>query len=287
MRRSLSIIVMFVMSVALFAQSSARDCLRMGNKHFRAKEYDKAETNYRKSIALSPSFEAYYNLANTCLLTKKDSLAEKYYQIAIDSVTTNDPSRKAFAYHNVGNLWYTQALGGIRRSGGIENLQGDDYKHVSTAVGNAIHYYKSSLRCNPSDNDSRYNLAIAQFVWKKLQKNDNNGGGGGDGNDQDQNKDEQNKDQQQQGKDQQNKDKQDKDKKDQNQNDQSQDDKQDKDKDKGKQNQQNPNQNQQKNDISDQAAAQLLQSAHQDEKNVQQKINKNKAATRRSLQKDW
>ena len=49
------------------------------------------------------------------------------------------------------------------------------------------------------------------------------------------------------------------------------------------QQQSNPN----KDEMSDQAAEQLLNSAQQDEKSVQQKLNKNKNGKRRNLEKDW
>ena len=39
--------------------------------------------------------------------------------------------------------------------------------------------------------------------------------------------------------------------------------------------------------MSDQAAEQLLNSAQQDEKGVQHKVNKNQNNKRRSLEKDW
>ena len=40
-------------------------------------------------------------------------------------------------------------------------------------------------------------------------------------------------------------------------------------------------------DLEDQAAEQLLNSAQQDEKGVQHKVNKNQNNRRRSLEKDW
>ena len=39
--------------------------------------------------------------------------------------------------------------------------------------------------------------------------------------------------------------------------------------------------------MSDQAAEQLLNSAQQDEKGVQRKVNQNQNSKRRSLEKDW
>ena len=59
-------------------------------------------------------------------------------------------------------------------------------------------------------------------------------------------------------------------------------------KDEDKQQQQQPqSQEQKKDDMSDQAAEQLLNSAQQDEKSVQRKVNQNPNNKRRSLEKDW
>ena len=62
------------MVLPMMAQS-ARDFIRMGNKAYREKQYDKAETMYLKSIAKNPSFEAYYNLGNAYVMQMKDSTA--------------------------------------------------------------------------------------------------------------------------------------------------------------------------------------------------------------------
>ena len=161
---------------------TARDFIRMGNKAYRAQQYEQAETYYLKSIAKSPSFEAYYNLGNAYVMQEKDSTAFENYKKA-DSLGTTDPMRKARNFHNMGNIWYAQGVGSMRQQTG----------NAATAFQRAVDFYKSSLRCNPDDNETRYNLAMAQFMLKKNQ--DQNGGGN---NDQNQDQDKQNQDKQQQ-----------------------------------------------------------------------------------------
>ena len=236
MRRYIFSILLMMVVLPMMAQS-ARDFIRMGNKAYREKQYDKAETMYLKSIAKGPSFEAYYNLGNAYVMQMKDSTAFENYKKA-DSIGTNDPMRKARNFHNMGNIWYAQGMAASRQQGG----------NAVAAFQNAINYYKSSLRCNPEDDETRYNLAMAQHQLKKNQDQQQNGGGGND----DKNKDKQDQDKQQQ----------------------------------QKQDQQKQDQ-QKKDDMSDQAAEQLLNSAQQDEKGVQQKVNKNQNNKRRSLEKDW
>ena len=84
------------------------------------------------------------------------------YLQAAEVATTKAEKHKA--YHNLGNAFYQQK----------------DYKK-------AVEAYKNALRNDPTDEETRYNLALAK---KEEEKN----GGGGDDNKDDQNKD-QNEDQ--------------------------------------------------------------------------------------------
>ncbi|MBO7569454.1 MAG: aerotolerance regulator BatC [Bacteroidaceae bacterium] len=250
MKRLIFSILLMMFMLPVMAQS-ARDFIRMGNKAYREKQYDKAETMYLKSIAKDPTFEGYYNLGNAYVMQMKDSTAFENYRKA-DSIGTSDPMRKARNFHNMGNIWYAQGMAASRQQGG----------NAVAAFQRAVDFYKSSLRCNPDDNETRYNLAMAQHQLKKNQDQQNQNGGGGDD---DKNKDKQ--DQQQQKQDQQKQDEQNKDKQDQQQ--------------------QQAQPEQKKDDMSDQVAEQLLNSAQQDEKGVQRKVNKNQNNKRRSLEKDW
>ena len=113
----------------------------------------------------------------------------------------------------------------------------------------AVEAYKMSLRNNPADDETRYNLALAQKMLKDQQQNQDQN--------QDQNKDQQQKQDQQQDK---NKDKQ---------NDQKQDEKKD-------------------NQMSKENAEQLLNSVMQDEKDVQDKVKKQQKVLQGGrLEKDW
>ncbi len=253
MKRYFLSILLMLMVLPMLAQS-ARDFIRMGNKAYRAQQYDRAETYYLKSLAKEPSFEAYYNLGNAYVMQQKDSTAFENYQKA-DSIGTKDPLRKARNFHNMGNIWYAQGLAASRQQGG----------NAAGAFQNAVNFYISSLRCNPDDNETRYNLAMAQYQLKKNKDQQNNGGGN---NDQDQDKKDQEQKQQP---------------KPQNQPDQDQ---QKKDEDK-QQPQPQPQPEPKKDEMSDQAAEQLLNSAQQDEKSVQRKVNKNQNSRRKSLEKDW
>lgn len=246
-RKSGMIVILMLCCASASAQSTDRDFIRMGNKYYRAEQYDQAETMYLKALTKKKSFEVYYNLGNVCLVQGKDSTAFENYKMA-DSLGTTNQLKRAKCFHNMGNLWYAQGAASMK-----SNQDG------TQAFQNAVNFYKSSLRCNPEDNETRYNLAKAQYFLKKNQQN-----GGGGNNNQDQ-QDKQNQDKNQQ-------------KQDQKQDQQNQ--------DKNQQNQEQQQQEQKKDEMSDQNAEQLLNSAQQDEKDVQRKVQQRPAA-RKKFEKDW
>ena len=126
----------------------------------------------------------------------------------------------------------------------------------SKQLPQCIEAYKESLRNNPKDDETRYNLVLAQKQLKDQQQ-------------QQQNQDQQ-KDQKQ---------------------DQKQDEKeQNKDQQEQQQQQQNQNQQQQqqnKDEMSKENAEQLLRAAMQDEKDVQDKVKKQMQVSGKKLEKDW
>lgn len=124
-------------------------------------------------------------------------------------------------------------------------------------IDESIEAYKKALRQNPGDLETKYNLAYAQMLKQKQQNQQN----------QNQNQDQQNQDQN----------------KDQNQQNQDQ---QKQNQDQKKQDQQ---QQPQQNKISKENAEQLLQALQNDERNIQDKVQKAKAAVAKKAktEKDW
>lgn len=215
-------------AVAGYAQKTDRDYLRSGNKLYKDSLFVKAEVDYRKALELNPkSADAMYNLGNALLMQQKAKEAMEQFTAA--SKIEKNKMKLAQIYHNMGVI-----------------LQS------SKQLPQCIEAYKESLRNNPKDNETRYNLALAQKQLKDQQQNQ----------DQKQNKQEQKQDDKQQNK----KDQQDQNKKDQ-------------------QNPQQPQQNQ--NQMSKENAEQLLNAAMQDEKNVQDKVKKQIQVRGRKLEKDW
>ena len=228
-RKKTVTLLLLLMTVAAAHAQSDRDYVRRGNQQFRAGKFAEAEVDYRKAIernAKNP--QALYNLGNALLAQKKDSAAVEQFQQAAKLET--NPRRRANAFHNIGVV-----------------CQGHQM------FGEAIEAYKESLRNNPDDDETRYNLELCKRQQKQQQQNKDN-------------KD--SKD---------NKDKQDKDKK------------KDQDKqDQQKQQDDQKKQQEQKPQMSKENAEQLLNAAMQEEKNTQQRIKKAQHQKQnRRLQKNW
>lgn len=120
----------------------------------------------------------------------------------------------------------------------------------------AIEAYKQSLRNNSKDDETRYNLALCQKLLEDQEQNQDN---------QDQNQDNQEQQQDQQQQDQQN---------------------QEQEQNQDQQQQQQPEQ--QENEMSKENAEQMLNSVTQDEKDVQEKVQKQQQALQGGrLEKDW
>ncbi|MDO5446235.1 MAG: VWA domain-containing protein [Prevotellaceae bacterium] len=237
------VLLLLLSSTTVIAQND-RAFNRRGNRDFRSGKYDKAEVNYRKSLEKNESNpQATYNLGNALLYQNKDSLAMVQYNKALQVET--DPKRQAQIYHNIGVICQRQK----------------DF-------GQAIEAYKQSLRRNPSDDETRYNLVLCQKQLKDDKNNQNQ-------NNKDKNKNDQNKDNNKDQNNYQNKDKN----KDQNKDD-------NKDKNQNKDNQQQNNNQQPKQELSKENAEQLLNAAMQQEKATQDKMKAVRGSNRR-LQKNW
>lgn len=245
---ALLMIMLFCGSSDVMAQkANERDLIRIGNKHYRNGDYKKAETYYRKSLDVGSSLEAYYNLGNALVKQGQDSLAYEIYKQAVAQPST-DSKKRAQIYHNMGDLTYAS---------GLQNLKTGD-EHAQTNFQQAVNDFKSALRLNPKDNETRYNLAMAQYQLKKSKQS-----GGG----KDKNQNQKDKDQKQDKKQSQNKD-------------------QNQDKQQPQSQQKQQLQQQKNNQMDDQTAEQLLNSAQQDEKQVQKKL-MHQPMKRRELEKDW
>ena len=245
--------------------------------------------------AQSENYAKFYNKGNTFIESNFEE-AEKNFRVAID-----DSLSDLRATFNLSNKYYSEGLYDEAISRQIESTKlakNKSEKHKAFHnLGNslmkkemcseAVLAYKNALRNDPSDDETRYNLALAKKCEEE-QQNDDQNKDDQDKDDQnkdnenkdDQNKDDQNKDNE--NKDDQNKDEQNKDnenKDDQNKNDQNKDD--------NKSEKPKENKNQQSK-LSPQQIKNLLKAMENAEKKVQAKVNdKKQKGTKVVSEKDW
>ena len=220
-------VAMLLVGTAQAGAQTDRNLIRQGNRAFKSQKWAVAETQYRKAISKNQKNpQAIYNLGCALMAQQKDSMAIQQFTNAAQLETNR--LRRAASYHNMGVI--------------MQNHR---------EYAQAIEYYKMALRCNPQDNETRYNLALC----KKLLKN----------NPQNKDKNKNNKDK--------NKDNKDK----------------NKDKNKNKNNKNNQNQNQPNQDkMSRENAEQLLNAAVQQEQATKRKLQKAMSQPRRkAYDKNW
>lgn len=169
MKRYFFLFVACLLSIATMAQAD-RQFIRTGNRYYRLQNFAKAEAEYRKAVAVNgENAQALYNLGCALMMQQKDSIAVEQFQKA--GSLEKSALRKAKVYHNIGVVCQAHRI-----------------------YGDAIKAYEESLRNNPSDDETRYNLALCKRLQKNQKKNQQNQGGG-NSKEKDKGKDKQNKDQ--------------------------------------------------------------------------------------------
>lgn len=144
------LIAMLTVSLSIFAQKAERDYLRKGNRQYHDSAFVDAEINYRKAIEANPtSAMSRYNLGGALLYQNKPQEALKEYEAA--SKMEHNKDNLASVYHNTGVIFQAAK----------------DYKR-------AIEAYKESLRNNPKDHETRYNLALCQKMLKDQEQQGGN-----------------------------------------------------------------------------------------------------------------
>lgn len=240
------------------------------NKELAENNFVNAEADYRRAISKSnENVAAPYNLGNAYY--EKETYSEAFSRFKQAGELASNKSDKHRAYHNMGNVF----------------MKNKEYQK-------AVEAYKEALRNNPTDEETRYNLALAKELLKKEQDEQKN--------DQDQdNKDQQDKD-----------DKKDQDQK--NEGDNKDDQKKDQDKDQGDKGEEEKEENKEgdgdkeeekkkqpdkgdpskeqkqprPNQLSPQQVKNLLEAMQNEEKKVQEKLDAQKVkGAKVKNEKDW
>ena len=226
MKGQVLFVFLLLVSFTSFAQTDKKE-VREGNKLYKKELYNDAEIAYRRGLDVdSTSIAARFNLGNALYKQKEYGQADSLFKTLADP---NLPLDKAKVMHNLGNA----------------ALQLEKWQE-------SVDAYKQALRLNPTDDETRTNLAYAQAKLEKEQQQQQQN--------QDQKKNDENKD-------------------DQNQDNKNQD----------KQDNQQQQQQEQEPKISPQQAQQMLEAMQAKEKDTQEKVKKEKAkaAVKVKTEKNW
>ena len=244
-QRPLLLASLLLLMTSIEAQN-VNKTIRQGNKEYGLSNFEAAEKKYQESLEIdSNSTKGMFNQGSAYYKQEKFEEAIKKFEMSAKML--DDPLLRARAYHNMGNtLFQTQDL------------------------PNSVEAYKNALRLNPMDEDTRYNLAVAQQQLQQQQEQQDSDSD----QDQPENQDQQNSEDQQ-------------DQQDQNENEQG--------------NQQDSEQQQNNSDqgeeegsspkpaqLSKEEVERILEALANDENKVQEKIIRNKTKAKKvKIEKDW
>lgn len=236
----------------LFAQEKDKT-LPKANDEYAEKKFVDAEANYRISHSKSPKNKvAAFNLGNS--IYKQNQMAEAKFAYAKALENNKSKAQKNKIFHNLGNVF----------------MKEKDYS-------NAVEAYKNALRNKPSDEETRYNYALAKKMLKDNPppKDDKN-------KDKNKDKDKDKKDDKKDGENEKKDDKKDGDK-------DKKDDKGDKDKDKKDEKPKDEGKPKpMPGGISKQRTENLLDAVNNEEKKIQDKVNAKKVKGKPDqTEKDW
>lgn len=235
--------------------------IKRGNVHYKAEAYDAALEAYQSAAKDRPEDAiARYNLGATLYQKKQFEEATDEFRRSLDA---SDPIYRAQGYYNLGNA----------------QIQLND-------IEGAIRSYKSALRLNPADLDTKHNLELALERLEQESQQNRSASGNED-------KDRQKQDQQQQNQEQGDRDEQAPDQQDQENPSES------------KQQQQNQGSSEQETtseesppqleqgatqqliEMSKEDAIRLLEAVKDNEKEIQKKLLQKRFSRRQRSEKDW
>lgn len=246
--------IIFAMLICWEAQGqTAHKLLRSGDKLYDNQDFQSAEETYRKAIEDKLSANGEYNLGNSIYQQNRYEEALNHYEQAAS--LSGDPEVKSDAYYNLGNTYMN-----------MEEFE------------KGVDAYKNALRNNPNDEDSKYNLSVANRIVKQMQQQE-----------------QEQEQQQQEG--QENKEQEESEEQEQQENQEQQEGEQkeqeeqnpqegEENKDEKEQQPQEGEPQEEKKDLNKEEATRLLQVVEEDEKRTQQKLKK--ADSKQNKQeKDW
>lgn len=146
----LSLVLLAFGSSSLHAQG-IKSHLRQANKLYHAKDYAGAIQSYRRALLRdSLSGKANFGLGASAYAQGRYDEAKSYLERAVQDQQLT-PQQQAGVLHNLGNV----------------AMKKKDYQ-------SAVQSYEEALLRNPEDENTRYNLALAQKLLQQNKNNNNN-----------------------------------------------------------------------------------------------------------------
>jgi tetratricopeptide (TPR) repeat protein len=259
--KRISLIYLFLAFATMAWGQKERKVIREGLRAYKDGDFSEAEVQFRKAGDINQSsFEAEFNTGTALYGQQKyEETVKQYESLArqVSETVAENPETMAHIWHNMGNSL----------------LEAQQY-------GPSIEAYKNSLRLNPDDYDTKYNLAYARQKLKEQQQEQQQ---------QQENQDqegendprEENEDQQQE-----------QENKPESQGEQNQDEsmanEEQQDEQEQQQDQKDQQAQQEPREISKEDAERMLNAIQQQEKDVKDKVDKKKAAAAKvKTKKDW
>jgi tetratricopeptide (TPR) repeat protein len=148
----LILILFFASAVLTFAQVDKK-YIRQGNHEYDKEKFPESETSFRKALDKNKeSADAIFNTGDA--LYKQKKYEEATRQFEENYSMSEDKKKKSASLYNMGNSLL-----------------------MNNKVQESIEAYKRSLKLDPKNTETKYNLAYAQDLLKQQQnkkKNDNN-----------------------------------------------------------------------------------------------------------------
>jgi tetratricopeptide (TPR) repeat protein len=165
LRTTLLLLISFLMVASAGIAQSEKKSVRQGNREFKKGEYLDSEISYKSALELNPSsVKGNFNLGDALYKQEKFEDAAKIFE---DLSSLNiDSQEKANIYHNLGNTYFN-----------------------NQKFAESIEAYKNALRNNPSDTETKYNLAQAQRMLSQQEQQQDQKGDGENDENKDENKD--------------------------------------------------------------------------------------------------
>lgn len=141
------VVMLLVCGEASAQQMKERGWVRKGNRQYNRQNFDGSIESYQRALQYDPtSFEAKYDLASALYRAKRFDKAEKTLMSIVNDSTRTELERGEVAY-NLGNTQFAQ----------------QKFKE-------ALSSYRMAMRCNPADEDAKFNYAFTKRMLQQQQQ---------------------------------------------------------------------------------------------------------------------